>query len=213
MFGIFFQTKMKKVVCSTKKIVNNTVKDNHVIIEDEKKFYEYFLKEKNKLSQKIDPMPINSKQELSINKEKIEHHQENICEIEVVVPSKGYSRKEQVTETNCTKHKNKLRKTLSSLSEKDEAQTNICAKPMERSMDTWFQVNVYNGLKGGGDFQNNKKEYRHLKLEIPKITWIWWEEGENSQYPKEEFVTSTKYIGVGNVSFRTTNFIPQRILP
>ena len=61
--------------------------DEAVIIEDEQKFQEYFLKEKKKVERKIYLCPVNQDFELSLNGEMIEDNQEMIIEKEERVPA------------------------------------------------------------------------------------------------------------------------------
>ena len=56
--------------------------DEAVIIEDEQKFQEYFLKEKKKVERKIYLCPVIQDFELSLNGEMIEDNQEMIIEKE-----------------------------------------------------------------------------------------------------------------------------------
>ena len=79
-----------------------------MVIEDEKKFQEYFLKEKNKIARMVNLSPVSKNFELSVNKEIIEDNQEKIIEKEESVPSpqiplQKYSK---VEKTRRTKFKN-----------------------------------------------------------------------------------------------------------
>ena len=61
--------------------------DEKVVIEDEKKFQEYFLKEKRKATGKVYINPVSRTIELSLNREKLEQNQEEIIEQERLGPS------------------------------------------------------------------------------------------------------------------------------
>ena len=63
-----------------------SINDDVIIHEDEKKFQEYFLVQKEKVGQKKEK-EIDKDSELSLNKERIEQHQEMIIEQEESVPA------------------------------------------------------------------------------------------------------------------------------
>ena len=68
------------------KLLIPKLSDEVVLIEDEKKFQEYFQKEKNKVTKLVYLSPVSREFELFINKEIIEDNQEGIIEKEEWVP-------------------------------------------------------------------------------------------------------------------------------
>ena len=115
--------------------------DQTVIIEDEKKFQEYFLKEKNKVAAIVYLSPVDQDFELALNKIRIESEQENKIEKEELVPAAQFPPETYLKNERIRRSK--------------FGQANKKFKPLKKNfsimnMGRWFCVQPV-GLKGGAD--------------------------------------------------------------
>ena len=115
------------------------LQDNKIVIEDEKKFQDYFLKDIRKIRS-----PINPFSELFLNKELIEQNQEMIIENEeqvpnFSVPSEKYSNGEKTRRTTLPNKKNIL--------------PTSWINSLKSGLSGWYQKETKEliGLKGGAD--------------------------------------------------------------
>ena len=116
--------------------------DQTVIIEDEKKFQEYFLKEKRKVAGLVYFRPVSRDSELSMNKEIIEDNQEMIIEKEELVPAVQLPREKYL----------KNEKIRSSKFEQANELFTTLKKNLNSRIGGWFLFGVkLIGLKGGAD--------------------------------------------------------------
>ena len=116
--------------------------DRIVIIEDEKKLQEYFLKEKSKVARKVYLTPVSRELELSVNREMIEDNQEMAIEKEERVPAANIPEQKYL----------KVEKTRRSNFETTK-------KNLKYETSGWFLkgLNLI-GLKGGADPAQGKKK-------------------------------------------------------
>ena len=115
-----------------------TLTDETILKEDEKKFQDYFLKEKNKI---VVVNPVTPDFELSLNKELIEQRQEKLIENEEWVPAY------QIPEEKYLKNGKTKRPRPESNKMTDSIVGNF-----QSVLGGWFKSsNVLIGLKGGAD--------------------------------------------------------------
>ena len=125
--------------------------DEKLVIEDEKKFQEYFLGEKAKTKRTVYLAPVNYDFELSLNKELIEQNQEIIIEQEesvaaYVIPAEKFDKEGRT-----------IRSRLEQMNLKKNAMYSFLSNNMKKSrVGGWFKVGQkLSGLKGGSDRQNH----------------------------------------------------------
>ena len=121
--------------------------DKKIISEDEKKFQEYFLKEKNKTERVVcSRRPVCKYFELSLNKEFIEQKQEMIIEQEEWVPEYPVSK---------DKYLGPCKSKISKLEETVRRKRDIWLTSLHRlksKLEGWFiSGEITFGLKGGAD--------------------------------------------------------------
>ena len=113
--------------------------DEKIVIEDEKKFQEYFLIEKAKTKRTVYLEPVNHDFELSINKELIEQNQEILIEQEESVPAYMIPAEKYVKERKIRSRQINLKKNEMSMN-------------LKSRIGGWFKVGQkLSGLKGGSD--------------------------------------------------------------
>ena len=128
--------------------------DETVVIEDEKKFQEYFLKEKDKLGEKVLLRPVSWEYELSLNNELIENTQEMIIENEEWVHSA------QLPQQKYLKRQRNRRSLFNTL------------KKNVNSRIGWLFLKrqTFIGIKGGADQTHEKRLIPQEKPETSKTT-------------------------------------------
>ena len=131
--------------------------DKTVITEDEKKFQEYFQKEKNKVTNTVYLRPVSSDFEIAVNKEIINSSQERIIENEERVPSACYPRQEYL----------KVVRTRRSEIWKGKKYFSSFKKSLDFKIRGWFMNDLKpTGLKGGGDFPCGPNENHETSKSI-----------------------------------------------
>ena len=157
-------------------IVN--LNDDLIICEDEKKFQEYFLVQKEKFVQKKEGK-MDKDSEMSLNKERIEQHQEEIIEQEESVPAyQTENPKESKAEKNTKK--NTGQKRMQAKAEKNNKENTgqklifksspFSKNPLRSSFSGWFKSGkIPLGLKGGSDREAKGKRRKKLGLSCAKL--------------------------------------------
>ena len=140
-------------LCKKSNIYNHqlSLADEKVVIEDEKKFQEYFLKEKRKATGKVYINPVSRTIELSLNREKLEQNQEEIIEQERLGPSYHSFQEDEYLKVE------KLRQ--SELKHKESPVRCLALSTIEpvARFEGWFQrENMPIGLKGGINHESHE---------------------------------------------------------
>ena len=155
-------TRRKKTK-ATEKIKSFNLADNDLVLEDEKKFQEYFLKEKHKTLGSVYVSPVKDLFELSINQEIIEQHQELIIEKEELVPRFQYPKEKKIKEE-------KTRRWIKSLQIKKDKSSLMLYK-INSHLGKWFnQRKQPVGLKGGADREKAETEKQRCLSTVNRET-------------------------------------------
>ena len=133
-----------------------SINDDVIIHEDEKKFQEYFLVQKEKVCQKKEK-EIDKDSELSLNKERIEQHQEMIIEQEESVPA--YPTKDPI-EAKAEKPDKETTRPKRIFRSPNFSKNMMRFQPVtSSSFWGWFKSSeILVGLKGGADHEGKGKQ-------------------------------------------------------
>ena len=159
-----------KVKHSSPKLI--TLADDKVVIEDEKKFEEYFLKEKRKYNC-FKPLTENS--EMSLNKELIEQRQEMIIEQEECVPAYIMPIKKFTYKDKNTKRSGNEENIL--IGKCSKLFSLLKFHPPKSQKEGWFKIGRSPaGLRGGADHQKLGaiEEKTTEKVNINATSWAAW---------------------------------------
>ena len=156
---MFLQAPTKdKSVPKNKTVHFVKISDNSIVIEDEKKFQDYFLRQNSKILQKACINTVDQDFELFVNKELIEESQENIIEQEESVPVYPIREEKYL----------KIRKKRRPLNQK------IAMNDMNASLPNrfkfglgWFKMGKkITGLKGGSDREDLQSVIENGKIRV-----------------------------------------------
>ena len=149
-----------------------SINDDVIIHEDEKKFQEYFLVQKEKVGQNKEK-EIDKDSELSLNKELIEQHQEMIIEEEESVPA--YPTKDPI-EAKAEKPDKETTRRKRIFRCPNTSKNMMSFQPVTSSSYWgWFKsCDILLGLKGGADHKRKGSQRKHSTfiLIVTANPWI-----------------------------------------